>query len=148
MKRWLLIPALASCLFIPMPQRRQARAEDLPPKYKAVVNKGLQWLIKQQNRDGHWEANGGQFASAMTAMAGTVLLMEGSTIREGKYADNIRRACDFLMNHVQRNGLIGDPNANNMGLGYMYGHGFSILSCRRSTGKRKTPTAGGSSKTS
>jgi squalene cyclase len=60
-------------------------------------------------------------------MAGTVMLMEGSTIRDGKYSENIRKAVDWLMNQVQRNGLIGDPNAANQGLGYMYGHGFAIL---------------------
>ena len=29
--------------------------------------------------------------------------------------------------HAQPTGLIGEPNAPNQGLGYMYGHGFSIL---------------------
>ena len=121
MTRWLLV-GLAALIIAPA-----ARAEDLPPKYRAVVDRGLKWLVKQQNRDGHWEAAGSNFASAMTAMGGTVLLMEGSTIRDGKYSENIRKAADWLMERVQRNGLIGDPNAANQGLGYMYGHGFSIL---------------------
>ena len=90
-------------------------------------NQGLEWLAKQQFRDGHWEASGGQFSSAMTGVAGTTLLMEGSTMREGKYADNIRRAVDWLLRHSQPNGLIGEVNAPNQGLGYLYGHGFSIL---------------------
>ena len=33
----------------------------------------------------------------MTALAGMALLMEGSTLREGKYSDNIRKAVDWLM---------------------------------------------------
>src|SRR5262249_42818131 len=89
--------------------------------------KALDWLAKQQHRDGHWEAAGGQFSSAMTGIAGLALLMEGSTIREGKYANNIRRAVDWLIQHTQSSGLIGEINAPNQGLGYMYGHGFSIL---------------------
>ncbi len=104
-----------------------ARAEDLPKKYQDMADRGLEWLAKQQFRDGHWEANGGQFSSAMTGVAGTTLLMEGSTLREGKYADNIRRAVDWLLRHSQPNGLIGEVNAPNQGLGYLYGHGFSIL---------------------
>jgi hypothetical protein len=103
------------------------RAEDLPAKYQQLVNKGLEYLAKQQHRDGHWEANGGQFVSAMTALAGTTLLMEGSTLRDGKYAGHIRRTVDYLMARCQRNGLIGDPNAGNQGLGYMYGHGYGML---------------------
>jgi hypothetical protein len=104
-----------------------ARGEDLPRKYREVVHKGLEWLAKQQHRDGHWEAPGSQFATAMTGMAGIALLAEGSTIREGKYKDHIRRAADWLVAQAQPNGLIGDPNAPNQGLGYLYGHGFSIL---------------------
>ena len=63
----------------------------------------------------------------MTALAGMALLMEGSTIREGKYADNIRRAVDWLMDRVQPNGLIGNPNNPTEAGRYMYGHGFGLL---------------------
>src|SRR5579863_3605027 len=59
-----------------------ARAEELAPKYRKAADKGLAWLVSKQFPYGHWEANGGNFATAMTGMAGTALLMEGSTIRE------------------------------------------------------------------
>jgi hypothetical protein len=123
MKTLLCIAAVG--LFLPLPSA--VRGDELPAKYKRLVDRGLSWLAKQQHRDGHWEANSGQFVSAMTAMAGTQFLMEGSTIRQGKYADVIRRAVDYLMAHTQRTGLIGDPNGGNQGLGYLYGHGFSML---------------------
>src|SRR5579883_2232867 len=119
-----LLPALFTLPLSPAPPA--ARAEDLPDKYQAMADRALEWLAKQQHRDGHWETNG-QFHSAMTAMAGIVMLMEGSTIREGKYRDNIRRAVDYLMANSNRNGLIGQANGPNQGLGYLYGHGFSIL---------------------
>jgi hypothetical protein len=45
----------------------------------------------------------------MTAMAGLALLMEGSTVREGKYATNIRRATDWLMRQAKPDGQIRDP---------------------------------------
>jgi hypothetical protein len=115
--------SLIACLLLTL----SVRGEDLPPKYREMARKGLEWLAKQQHRDGHWEAAGGQFSSAMTGIAGTALMMEGSTIREGKYKDHIRRAANWLMEHTQPNGLIGEPNAPNQGLGYMYGHGFAIL---------------------
>jgi prenyltransferase beta subunit len=124
MKRWTLCAAVAAAALAGAPA---ARAEELPAKYRDAAQRGLEWLAKQQNKDGHWEASGGQFFTAMTGLAGVTLLMEGSTIREGKYKDNVRRAADWLLARVQKNGLIGDPNANNQGLGYLYGHGFSIL---------------------
>ncbi len=106
---------------------RVVRADELPAEYRGAVNRGLEWVAKQQQRDGHWEANGGQYPSAMTGLAGMVLLMEGSTLREGRYADNIRRAVDWLMERSQRNGLLANPNNGLEGGRYMYGHGFGML---------------------
>ena len=79
-------------------------------KYKQAVTKGLEWLAKQQSKDGHFEAFNGQYPVTMTAMAGMAMLMEGSNIREGKYRDNIRRACQWLMDRSSPNGMIGNPN--------------------------------------
>src|SRR5262249_30799363 len=105
----------------------RAAAEELPVEYRAAINKGLDWVAKQQQRDGHWEANGGQYPSAMTALGGVVLLMEGSNPREGKYSERIRRAVDWLLERSQRNGLLANPN-NQLEAGrYMYGHGFGLL---------------------
>jgi Prenyltransferase and squalene oxidase repeat len=125
MMRWM--PRLVLAVVLAAAGTPAVRAEEIPEKVRPVVAHGLEWLAKAQFKDGHWEGNGGQFASAMTGIAGTTLLMEGSTLREGKYKDNIRKAVDWLTDRTQRNGLIGDPNASNQGLGYLYGHGFSIL---------------------
>jgi len=127
MSKAAVITPVVAALVIAAGIPARASAEELPPRYKRMIDRGLTWLVRQQHRDGHWESNGGQFFSAMTALAGMQLLMEGSTIRQGKYADNIRRAVNYLMDHTQRSGLIGDPNAGNQGLGYLYGHGFSML---------------------
>jgi hypothetical protein len=54
-------------------------------------------------------------------------LMEGSTIRDGKYKDNIRRACDYLMQRSSPNGMLGNPNIPGEAGRYTYGHGFSLL---------------------
>src|SRR5216110_2414334 len=125
--RRLLLPALlvlAASGFAPA-----ARADEIPAKYRDVVAKGLDWVAKSQQRDGHWDANGGQYPTTMTALGGMVLLMEGSTIKDGKYAENIRKAVDWFMEpgRCQRNGLIGNPNNPTEAGRYMYGHGFGLL---------------------
>src|SRR5215472_2420107 len=86
-----------------------ARADEMTAEQRKAVQKGLDYLAKTQHKDGHWEAFGGQYPVTMTGISGMALLMEGSTIREGKYAKNIRQAVDWLMG---RN---------------MYGHGFATL---------------------
>lgn len=103
----------------------------IPKKYKQTVKDALKWIASQQANDGHWEAAGGKYPVALTAMAGMALLMEGSTIRTGKYSKNILAATEWLMGHVQtedpRDGLIGNPNIQEHSYRYMYGHGFGML---------------------
>ena len=58
------------------------------------------------------------------------MLMEGSTVREGRYKDHIRKATDWLLDKSQkqnqRDGLIFSEQATEAGR-YMYGHGFATL---------------------
>ena len=119
--------ALTLGLMLSISAAHRLRAEELAPEYQAAIKKGLEWVAKQQHRDGHWEANGGQYPSPMTALGGMVLLMEGSTLREGKYSDNLRRAVDWLSERSQRNGLLANPNNAAEAGRYMYGHGFATL---------------------
>ena len=104
-----------------------ARADDIPKEYRPAIEKALKWLKEQQRADGRFEGVGGQYAVTMTALAGMAFLCEGSTLREGKYRDQIRRAADWLMARVQANGLIGVPTSASEGGRYMYGHGFGML---------------------
>ncbi|MFL5330386.1 MAG: prenyltransferase/squalene oxidase repeat-containing protein [Gemmataceae bacterium] len=104
-----------------------AHGEELPPKVKDACDRGLKWIADTQHRDGHWEANGNQYPVSMTALSGMSLLMEGSTLREGKYADHLRRATDWLMDRARPNGMIGNPENETERQRYMYGHGFGML---------------------
>lgn len=106
-------------------------AGEIPEQYRATVDKSLQYLAKIQHKDGHWSANGDQYPVAMTGLAGMAMLMEGSTIRTGKYQENVRKAADWLMERSmegnQRDGLIGNPDHPSERGRYMYGHGFGML---------------------
>lgn len=92
-----------------------------------TVDKGLEWLKRNQAADGHWDANGGQYPTTMTALAGMAFLMEGSTLKEGKYCDQLVKAVNWFLLRQQGNGLLGNPNNNTEAQRYMYGHGFGLL---------------------
>ncbi|HMF18454.1 MAG TPA: prenyltransferase/squalene oxidase repeat-containing protein [Gemmataceae bacterium] len=128
MKRLFGLLAVGGLLFAAIPQ---TRSDEVPEKYRATVKKGLEFLVKQQFKDGHWGANGDQYPVTMTALGGMALLMEGSTIKEGKYSKQIRRAADWLMERsmrgANRDGLIGNPDHPSETGRYMYGHGFATL---------------------
>lgn len=121
------VVALCSALLLAGAGLCTARADEIAPRYREVIHKGLEYIAKQQQRDGHWEGNGGGYPTTITALCGMALLMEGSTLREGKYADPLRRAVDWLMERSQRNGLLGNPNNPTEAVRYMYGHGYTLL---------------------
>src|SRR4051812_44102167 len=79
----------------------RVQADEIPKKYREHVDTGLKWLAAKQNADGSWDANG-QHKAAMTALAGMALLMEGSTIKDGKYSKNIEKATAYLMKISQK----------------------------------------------
>ena len=96
----------------------------LDGRVERTVTRGLDWLVRRQSRRGSWAANDGRYPTAMTALAGTALLLEGSTTTQGRYAEPIRQAVDYLVSRSRVNGLIGDPKSDDR---YTYGHGFSML---------------------
>lgn len=93
------------------------------PRARKVVEQGLDWLAYNQHKLGHWTAQG-RYPTAMTALAGIAMLSEGSTVTQGKYSENLRRAVDYIIRQSRPNGLIGDPLRDDR---YTYGHGFSML---------------------
>jgi len=106
------------------------------PEVTATITKALDYIARDQKRQGYWEANGGQYRIAMTALSGTALLAEGSTTTRGKYAKQISRAVDYLLEASQPNGLIGYPDDSH----YTYGHGFSMLFLSQVYGEEEDAT--------
>jgi hypothetical protein len=105
-----------------LPRRTSAARRD--SKVEAAIGRALDYLKADQQRQGYWQATGGAYRAAMTALAGTALLCEGSTTTRGKYANEVSLAVDFLLDAAQKEtGLIGYPDDYH----YTYGHGFSML---------------------
>jgi hypothetical protein len=124
-RRQCLLSLAAAALVSPA----RGLAGRVDPKIRTAVGRALDWLAREQKRQGYWEANQMQYRVAMTALAGNAMLSEGSTTTRGKYARNIRLAVDYLLDlaepggATQPNGLIGYKNDYH----YTYGHGFSML---------------------
>lgn len=107
-----------------------ARAEDKKKiDVETAIERGLDYLKKTQAPDGHWEAQGGQYPTTMTALAGMAFLMEGSTLKEGKYSDQVTKAVNWFLapQRQQPNGLLGMVQNPTESQRYMYGHGFGMM---------------------
>ena len=55
------------------------------------------------------------------------MLMEGSTLREGKYRDHLVKAVDWFLTRSRPNGLLGTPDSPSESSRYTYGHGYGLL---------------------
>ena len=69
MKRRFLVVALIVLLTPAVTPAAEPDDAKVLAKYQPSIDRGLKWLAEQQNRDGHWEAAGGQYSVAMTAFA-------------------------------------------------------------------------------
>ncbi|MCE9568132.1 MAG: terpene cyclase/mutase family protein [Planctomycetes bacterium] len=130
---WLLtiatVGALSAIVAVPAPVPAQEKKDDIKKRVEESVEKGLEYLKKTQAQDGHWEAQGGQYPTTMTALAGMCFLMEGSTLKEGKYSDQVKKAVEWFLapNRQQASGLLGDVRNPTESSRYMYGQGFGTM---------------------
>jgi hypothetical protein len=123
-------------------------ADDDTPAANAR-RKGLEWLISQQQDDGHWtftaNPNPGNLANSpccATAMALIPLLRAGYTHREGEHREVINKGLKFLSKSMAVNSNVGklfEPGSR------MYGHAIcTIALCEayaRTRDKRLRDTA-------
>jgi hypothetical protein len=92
-----------------------------------AIQRGLQWLARNQANDGSWRNAGGYgtYPAAMTGLAGMALVASGSTPTRGKYWLEVRNSVDFLMKNADSgSGVISVPQEEGRS---MYGHGFATL---------------------
>ena len=105
--------------------------EKKPDKYRAMIDKGLAWLVKQQADDGSWPGDKNGMAAVMTAFAGMALLADGNTLAEGKYAPNLRRSLAWFLRQkpadAKYDGVLGlDPESPETSSRYMMDHGIAL----------------------
>ena len=117
-----LVATTSGLLVGPPIYGQPAEPESSDERVSKTVQRGLEWLARNQSGAGHWEARG-LYRMPLTAMAGIALLCESSTTTQGRYSRNIRRTVDWITSRARPNGLIGEPTDRR----YTYGHGFAML---------------------
>ncbi len=115
-----------------MPLAPRALAEQLYPRHinaktETTVNRGLEYLAKTQSPDGNWpdSRDAQAYPVTMASLAGMAFLANGNTPSRGKYADQVRKAVEYVMSNAQTSGLIANAGADQGQP--MYGHGFGML---------------------
>jgi len=93
----------------------------VPDKVDRAVVQGLNYLATQQDASGMVKAQ--QYRVCITALSGMAWISHGSTPREGRYANNLKGAIDYILLNQQHNGILAEGLGHHM----MYEHGFTLL---------------------
>ncbi len=132
MRQFIIRSSYTLLSFVALVNPMSAQAGGIPKEYRKTVQKALDYLAKAQKNDGlgggYWEGKDGKFRVSLTALSGMALLMEGSTMRSGRYSKHIRKAVRWITSQVHngppRQGLIGRVRKKEQ-YSYMYGHGYA-----------------------
>lgn len=114
----------------PMPvQEEKPRATqdpvDVTPKAREAIEKGLEWLHRNQSKSGQYGS--GSAPVATTAIAGMAFLAGGHLPKRSKYGENVLNAVKFLLRMAGKSGYINEGQARGIGGSGMHGHGYATL---------------------
>jgi len=109
-------------------QAQARRKYDGQGTEKALAQ-GLKSLATQQTADGSWDVvrAGGraEYTVGLTGLSLLVFLGEGNTHLSGPYQATMDKGIKYLLNHRQRDGLLGPLSFEGHTINYMYNHGIA-----------------------
>jgi len=128
--------AVACCLAaLPAGAADEVLPKHITPATLKAVRGGLDYLARSQMTDGSWggDAGGQAYPVAMSGLCGMAMMANGNSSTRGRYAPQVEKAVDFLLNCSTPSGLITGPGQDNGRP--MHGHGFALmfLSCAYAT---------------
>lgn len=107
------------------PHHPAASVNDPSPQLQATIDRGLEWLARQQEDDGSFGSQS-QYGRhvGITALACLAFVSEGSVPGRGRYARQVEKGLDFILDSAsEQSGLVAAETS----YGPMYGHGFATL---------------------
>lgn len=95
---------------------RKVEVTELSPAAERAIEKGLRFLIKDQNRNGSW---GSQHQPALTSLALMSFMLKGHFPKRGRYGSALDKAVRYLIQRAKEGGGYFGTN--------MYNHGLATL---------------------
>ncbi|MEM1354107.1 MAG: prenyltransferase/squalene oxidase repeat-containing protein [Planctomycetota bacterium] len=99
---------------------------------QATIEKGLAYLDSVQSNRGSFSntRDGASYPVSMTALAGMAFIGGGNTTTRGPYADNVRKAMEYILSQAEsRNDKIIAAGSENGRTMYPHGFGLMFLAC-------------------
>src|SRR5438874_7559947 len=80
------------------------RGDEITPRQKDAVEKGLVWLSNHQAKDGAYGGDGMGKHAGITGLAGLAFMQAGNLPNRGKYGENVNKCVDFVLASSQESG--------------------------------------------
>jgi hypothetical protein len=104
---------------------------EITPQSELALERGLEWLARNQGREGNWESND----LGLVGMGTLAFLAAGHTPGHGKYGEHTQRALDYVLKHAQPSGLLNIANSQRD----MYNHGLAAFVLGQAHGMTSDP---------
>jgi hypothetical protein len=111
------------------PFREEGDAPELTEAADKAIERGLQFLLKTQNKDGSWTSDTGTVNIGGTALGLMAFMVKGHFPGFGRHGAALDRAKDYLLN-------LADESPNGV-MGSMYEHGLFTLAMSEMWGMTK-----------
>ncbi|MCE5276938.1 MAG: squalene--hopene cyclase [Planctomycetaceae bacterium] len=111
--------ALALLLVLPAAAQAQSNAWEVTPESKAALERGIEWLARNQGAKGNWDNEN----LGLVSMGLLAYLSAGHLPGRGKYGHNSQMAMDYILNNAKPSGLLNIAVRGHD----MYNHGLATF---------------------
>jgi hypothetical protein len=118
MRRNRVLPVLFMTLLIPSSVRAEGQWEITDASQQAL-DRGLEWLARNQGNEGNWESND----LGLVSMGALAFMAAGHSPGRGRYGQNVQKALDYVITQAKPSGLLNIANSQRD----MYNHGLATF---------------------
>jgi hypothetical protein len=93
--------------------------DELTPQSEAALDRGLEWLARNQGPEGNWGSND----LGLVSMGALAFLSAGHAPGRGKYGREVDKALEYVVSHAKPSGLLNVSDAQRD----MYNHGLATF---------------------
>lgn len=121
---------LAVCLAAVAPDALPTRddspsADMMGQETRDAIDRGLEWLVRTQRKDGSFGTGGYSGNIAVTSLAGLAFMTAGHMPAQGPYGEVVDKAIAYVLENTNTSGFIESRVSTTHGP--MYSHGFGCL---------------------
>jgi hypothetical protein len=107
---------------------------EITPQGRKALDRGLQWLERNQGPEGNWSTN----HLALVSMGLLAFLADGNSPGMGRYGTAEKRALDYVLRNAKPSGLLNISGEHHD----MYNHGLSTFVLGQAYGMTNDPRVG------